>query len=118
MPVVKPGSDWDVHGCIRSAGYIWCDILQRCLRNWQEVCDYPKNCLAWYDGCNTCNLVDGELGVCTRQYCYTLSVPYCSVPAPEVSIEPWLMNPPQPVIDPMPLEPMPPVINPFIGDGH
>jgi hypothetical protein len=64
-----------------------------------------------------CQLVEGEtgmeLGACTEMYCFTRSMPYCAVQAPEVSIEPWLMNPPQPVIDPMP-----PVINPFLGDGH
>lgn len=116
MPVVAPGSDWDLNGCIASAGYTWCDILHRCVRIWEESCSYPKDCLAWYDGCNTCNLVDGKIGVCTDMACFALSDPYCSVPAPEVGFEPWLMNPPlpsAPVIDPMP-----PVINPFLGDGH
>ena len=43
-------------GCIISAGYSWCDILGRCIRSWEEVCQIPNNCLAFYDGCNTCNV--------------------------------------------------------------
>ncbi len=110
MPVVAPGSDWDLHGCIRSAGYTWCDILHQCVRIWEESCNYPKNCLTWNDGCNTCQLIDGEIGACTEMACFRMSTPYCSVPAPEVGIEPWLMKPQ--------IDPMPPVINPFLGDGH
>lgn len=34
----KPGSDRDEHGCIGSAGYVWCDALQKCLRSWEEDC--------------------------------------------------------------------------------
>ena len=127
MPVVAPGSDWDLHGCIRSGGYMWCEILHKCLRTWEEVCDYPKNCLTWNDGCNTCQLIDGEIGACTEMACFRMSTPYCLVQSPdaEVGIEPWLMKPqidPMPVIDPMPMpmpiDSMPPVINPFLGDGH
>ena len=110
MPIIAPGSDWDVHGCISSAGYSWCDILGKCIRAWEQSCDYPQNCLSWFDGCNTCSLIEGEegltLGICTEMYCPFSGVPYCSVPKPEVSIEPWLVT-----------DPMPPVVNPFIG-GH
>ena len=106
MPVVKPGSDWDTHGCINSAGYIWCEILNECLRTWVTACEYPSNCLTWSDGCNMCQLNDGVLGVCTEMYCFTQDTPSCLVYEPEVSIEPWLVDTP------------PPVINPFIGDGH
>lgn len=113
MPVRPPGSDWDVNGCIASAGYNWCALLGRCIRAWEESCDYPKNCLTWFDGCNSCQLVDGEIGLCTEMYCFAPETPYCSVPQPEVSIEPWLMNPPKPVIDPMPVP-----INPFTGAFH
>lgn len=35
---VLVGSDRDEHGCIGSAGYIWCDIKQKCLRIWEEDC--------------------------------------------------------------------------------
>jgi hypothetical protein len=30
-----PGADRDEHGCIRSAGYSWCEREARCLRPWQ-----------------------------------------------------------------------------------
>ena len=76
MPVRAPGSDWDIHGCISSAGYSWCDLLGKGM----------------------------TLGICTEMYCFAQETPYCMVPKPDVSIEPWLMNPP--------------VINPFIGGGH
>ena len=120
MPIKPPGSDFDLGGCITSAGYTWCEILGRCIRLWETACQYPSDCLTWNDGCNTCSLVAPGaqekgmvLGACTEMYCFQQGTPYCMVPAPEVGIEPWLMKPPQPVIDPMP-----PVINPFIGPGE
>jgi polar amino acid transport system substrate-binding protein len=33
-----PGGDVDAHGCIPSAGYSWCEPLQKCIRPWEEVC--------------------------------------------------------------------------------
>jgi putative lipoprotein len=30
-----PGADRDEHGCIRSAGYSWCEREARCLRPWE-----------------------------------------------------------------------------------
>jgi hypothetical protein len=32
------GNDRDVHGCIGSAGYSWCELKQKCLRIWEEPC--------------------------------------------------------------------------------
>ena len=32
------GGDKDEHGCIASAGYLWCESSQRCQRFWQEPC--------------------------------------------------------------------------------
>ncbi|MBU2028645.1 hypothetical protein KJ761_02010 [Patescibacteria group bacterium] len=32
------GNDVDEHGCIGSAGYIWCEAKQKCLRTWEEKC--------------------------------------------------------------------------------
>ena len=105
-PPMPPGSDMDLRGCIASAGYTWCEVLGRCVRSWETACQYPKDCLTWYDGCNTCQLIKGVLGACTRMYCMeTDVVPYCMVPAPEASIMP------------LPYDPLPPVINPFLG-GH
>ncbi|KAJ3268258.1 hypothetical protein HDV01_003232 [Terramyces sp. JEL0728] len=35
-PVV--GGDKDAHGCIRSAGYTWCESTQQCQRPWEVQC--------------------------------------------------------------------------------
>jgi hypothetical protein len=32
------GNDRDVHGCIGSAGYSWCEVKNKCLRPWEEKC--------------------------------------------------------------------------------
>ncbi len=32
------GGDRDEHGCIGSAGYVWCEVKQKCLRPWEEPC--------------------------------------------------------------------------------
>jgi len=32
------GGDRDVHGCIPSAGYSWCEAKQKCFRPWEENC--------------------------------------------------------------------------------
>lgn len=32
------GGDRDEHGCIPSAGYLWCPEKQKCLRIWEESC--------------------------------------------------------------------------------
>ena len=29
------GGDRDVHGCIASAGYQWCERAKRCVRSWE-----------------------------------------------------------------------------------
>lgn len=33
------GGDRDEHGCIPSAGYIWCEKLGKCIRPWEEKCE-------------------------------------------------------------------------------
>lgn len=48
-PVVQPvnsplvGGDRDAHGCIGSAGYSWCDVKQKCLRPWEEICNLKNS---------------------------------------------------------------------------
>ena len=37
----------------------------------------PLNCLTWYNGCNTCSVLDGELTGCTLMMCFTHNDPYC-----------------------------------------
>jgi len=45
MPQQQPtnpplvGGDRDAHGCIGSAGYMWCEPKQKCLRIWEENCE-------------------------------------------------------------------------------
>lgn len=33
------GGDRDEHGCIATAGYVWCEAKQRCIRPWEEECE-------------------------------------------------------------------------------
>jgi hypothetical protein len=33
------GGDKDIHGCIGSAGYSWCELKNKCLRVWEEKCE-------------------------------------------------------------------------------
>lgn len=37
----------------------------------------PRNCVTWYDGCNTCSTVNGQLRGCTMMMCFTQNEPYC-----------------------------------------
>lgn len=37
----------------------------------------PDNCLSWYDGCNTCRVVNGRLSSCTRMMCIREDPPRC-----------------------------------------
>ena len=32
------GNDRDEHGCIGSAGYVWCEEKEQCIRPWEENC--------------------------------------------------------------------------------
>ena len=86
MSIIAPGSDWDIKGCIISAGYSWCNILGRCIRVWEESCQIPDNCLGWSDGCNTCNVIRGKVGACTEMMCFAQSNPECVVWAPDMPI--------------------------------
>jgi len=33
------GGDKDIHGCLGSAGYSWCEVKNKCLRVWEEKCE-------------------------------------------------------------------------------
>ena len=37
----------------------------------------PINCISWHDGCNTCQVNNGQIGVCTRMMCFNEDNPYC-----------------------------------------
>lgn len=36
------GGDKDIHGCISSAGYSWCEAKQKCIRPFEENCTAPE----------------------------------------------------------------------------
>ena len=38
-PEEKVGGDKDEYGCIGSAGYMWCETLQECVRPWETYCE-------------------------------------------------------------------------------
>ena len=37
----------------------------------------PLNCEIWFDGCNTCQIRNGNIGACTRMMCFREEEPYC-----------------------------------------
>ncbi|MAD57151.1 MAG: hypothetical protein CMK44_01080 [Porticoccus sp.] len=39
----------------------------------------PHSCSAWFDGCNTCQVRNGQIGSCTRVMCFRVDTPYCKV---------------------------------------
>ncbi len=43
------GNDKDEHGCIGSAGYVWCEAKQKCLRPWEEKCQTGEQKLVGND---------------------------------------------------------------------
>ena len=38
----------------------------------------PQSCATWYDGCNTCQVNNGQLGACTRMMCFRQDRAYCT----------------------------------------
>ena len=101
------GSQQDNHNCITDGGYIWCESLNRCVRPWQTPCSdhpiaidplpptirepptiqgptppptptvIPSNCNTWYDGCNRCQVRNGQMVGCTRMLCLRKDTPRC-----------------------------------------
>ena len=39
--------------------------------------DIPTDCISWYDGCNTCQVRDGQILGCTRMMCFRKGEPHC-----------------------------------------
>lgn len=70
--------DRDEHGCIGSAGYIWCPGKQKCLRIWEEDCTIDKDYCelgggSWDNCANTCAIDNqGVEGVSCPQVCTAL----------------------------------------------
>jgi hypothetical protein len=61
------GGDKDIHGCIGSAGYSWCEVKDKCLRVWEEKCEATspntqniQSCAqkngVWYPSENICEV--------------------------------------------------------------
>lgn len=48
------GNDVDTHGCIGSAGYLWCDAKQKCLRTWEEPCEISDVAVTF---CNNASVI-------------------------------------------------------------
>ena len=43
-----------------------------------QVNTIPSNCIVWNDGCNTCSVVNGQLGACTQMMCFTQGLAHCT----------------------------------------
>jgi len=37
----------------------------------------PKNCISWFDGCNTCQCRNGRTTICTKKFCKRKGRAYC-----------------------------------------
>jgi hypothetical protein len=37
----------------------------------------PQNCVTWFDGCNTCQVRNGQIGGCTMMMCFRMENPHC-----------------------------------------
>jgi len=37
----------------------------------------PVGCVSWFDGCNTCSVLNGVTQLCSMMYCVTNQSPYC-----------------------------------------
>lgn len=48
------GADKDIYGCVKSAGYSWCALRNKCLRSWEEACVLLRDYL------NTTYNIDGQ----------------------------------------------------------
>lgn len=99
------GSQQDNHNCVTDGGYVWCEHLNTCVRPWQTPCPdlpniaidplpptpttpttppppptptaIPTNCNTWYDGCNRCQVRNGQMVGCTRMLCLRKDTPRC-----------------------------------------
>ncbi len=101
-PIAMCGKNWhlivtekDKNGCAIKYGCEcppvaipvgWCDWWKLVpIKDWQCISGYkcekkieiPKNCISWYDGCNTCSVKDGKIGMCTQRACFRQWTPKC-----------------------------------------
>jgi len=47
----------------------------------------PVNCVKWYDGCNTCEVVSGTITACTEMACQTYAEPKCLAYQAEATLQ-------------------------------
>lgn len=67
----------DLSGIVGSNG--WTDFHNKCLQTSGSVGEkeIPFNCAVWYDGCNTCSVVNGDVQFCSRRMCLTMGEQSC-----------------------------------------
>ncbi len=82
---IMPGDERDEHGCIASAGYIWCNSKNKCLRTWEEQCDnqpptQPPQQILPPQSCQGCRVEEKCFFFGTRLPDTTLHEPaYCEI---------------------------------------
>ena len=54
------GNDSDAHGCKASAGYSWCEILKKCVREWETPCATPQYTVKFVNSSLGQIMVDGR----------------------------------------------------------
>ena len=75
------GNDKDIHGCIGSTGYSWCEAKQKCIRVWEEDCNAQEegafgegvgianpastNCVDHNGTLRIEDTTEGQIGICT-----------------------------------------------------
>lgn len=57
----------------------WSDFHQKCMDTGGSTGpkEIPVNCAVWYDGCNTCSVMDGNVNFCSRRMCLTMGEQSC-----------------------------------------
>lgn len=57
----------------------WIDFHSKCLETSgiPSVKNIPTNCAVWFDGCNTCQVTNGEIQFCSKRMCLTMNEPSC-----------------------------------------
>ena len=63
------GGTKDLHGCIPSAGFQWCEALGKCHRPWETACRVPDR--------KVCDLAAGESWCPTTGRCLQLALEAC-----------------------------------------
>lgn len=54
------------------------DLYGNCVPEFTDgATSIPRNCVSWFDGCNTCQVSEGQIGGCTMMMCFTQGKPYC-----------------------------------------